>query len=137
MTMWPELPKDVQAVVRSWPSAAQSHFYTLRDILWGVAAADPAIGHLSEALRWGEPSFLTKQSGSGTTLRISWSAKHPDDIGIYVICRTDMLEQVRSLYPDSFRYVGTRGAMLSLNSDIPEDAVAFCGQRAFTYHLSG
>lgn len=129
------LPIDLQNVLNAWPKDAQTHFHELREIVHDTATANPLVGPLHETLKWGEPSFLTDKSRSGTTLRICWKAKTPDEIGLFVICRTDMLEQVRALFPDAFRYEGTRAAYLPLSQPIPVDAVSYLVSRAQTYHL--
>ena len=129
------LPNDLQNVICEWPKDAQTHFHGLREIVHDTAASNPKVGPLTETLKWGEPSFLTDKSRSGTTLRICWKAKTPAEIGLFVICRTDMLEQVRALFPDAFRFEGTRAAYLPLSQPIPVDAVSFLTSRTQTYHL--
>ena len=133
--MQPRLSDDLKIVVNGWPKNAQTHFHGLRDIVKDTAATNPLVGPLTETLKWGEPSFLTEQSRSGTTLRVAWKSKSPDEIGLFVICRTDMLEQVRALFPDAFRYEGTRAAYLPLSQTIPVEAVSYLASRAQTYHL--
>lgn len=131
----PPLPYDVSDIVESWPAAAQQIFFDLRDLIYATAADDPAIGPLTETLKWGEPSFLTEVTRSGSTLRVAWKAKYPDEIGLFVICRTDMLADIRDLFPQDFRFEGTRAAFLPLETPINADAVAFLVRRALRYHL--
>lgn len=133
--MLPTLPSDLQNVLNGWPKDAQTYFHDLRNIVHNAAGANPVVGPLTETLKWGEPSFLTDKSRSGTTLRAAWKSKTPNEMGLFVICRTDMLEQVRALYPEAFRYEGTRAAYLTLSHPIPEDAVSYLTSRAQTYHL--
>ncbi|SHJ67586.1 hypothetical protein SAMN05444000_111116 [Shimia gijangensis] len=133
--MPPKYPSDIETTIAGWPEAAKTCFHALRKVIFQTAASNSAVGTLEEVLKWGEPSFLTSQTRSGTTLRISWKPKTPDEIGVFVICRTDMLKQVRALYPEAFRYEGTRAAYLPLSHPIPEEAVAYLAMRAQTYHL--
>ena len=128
----PLSPRSVSDVVANWPKDAQRRFQQLCAVVHEVAAGDPRVAPLTETLKWGEPSFLTK---TGTTLRIAWKAKTPDEIGLFVIFRTDLLDQTRSLYPDAFRYEGTRALFLSLAAPIPEQAVAHLASRTQTYKL--
>ncbi|WP_299350128.1 DUF1801 domain-containing protein [uncultured Shimia sp.] len=128
----PALSDPIQNVVETWPELAQTRFYTLRQIIHDTAATNPDVAPLTEDLKWGEPSFLTK---TGTTLRIDWKPKHAEEIGLFVICRTDLLEQVRNLYPDTFRYEGTRALYLPLGQPIPEEAIAYLSNRTQTYKL--
>lgn len=128
----PELPNHIEHVVTTWPDTAQKVFHLLRQIVLETAATNPQVAPLAEDLKWGEPSFLTK---TGTTLRIAWKPKNPDEIGLFVICRTDLLDQIRALYPQSFRYEGTRALYLSLSEPIPTDAVSYLATRTQTHKL--
>lgn len=128
----PPLPEHIEQVVTTWPDAAQRVYHLLRQIIFDTAAQNAQVARLSEDLKWGEPSFLTK---TGTTLRIAWKPQAPEDIGLFVICRTDLLDQVRSLYPDAFRYEGTRALYLQLAAPIPNEAVAYVASRTQTYKL--
>lgn len=129
------LPDKVAAVIDNWPAPAQARFHHCRSIIQRVAAADPAIGPLTETLKWGEPSFLTEMTGAGSTLRMAWKSTAPGELGLFVICRTDSLADLRDLYPDTFRYEGTRAAFLPLNVAVNDDAVAFLARIVLTYHL--
>ena len=42
----------------------------LRGLVFDTAARTAGVGGLTEALKWGQPSYLTEQTGSGTTVRI-------------------------------------------------------------------
>ncbi len=128
----PKLPEDITQVITHWPDTAQKTFHHLRQIIFDTAASNPQVAPLSEALKWGEPSFLTK---TGTTLRIDWKARSPDEIGLFVICRTDLLDQIRAMYPNAFRFEGTRALYLRLDAPIPEQAVAYLATRTQTYKL--
>lgn len=128
----PALAKPLESVVSQWPQQAQLRFHCLRRIIHDTAAINPEVAPLSEELKWGEPSFLTK---TGTTLRIAWKPRTPEEIGLFVICRTDLLDQVRSLYGEAFRYEGTRALYLPLSDPIPSDAVSYLALRTQTYRL--
>lgn len=129
------LPPEIQNVLLDWPQTAQARFQELRKIVIETAAAHAAVGPLTETLKWGEPSFLTQIGRSGSTLRIAWKAKHPTEIGLFVICHTDLIEQVRTHYPTAFRYDGSRAAYQCLTQPIPSDAVSYLAMRAQTFHL--
>ncbi|MCF6315788.1 MAG: DUF1801 domain-containing protein [Marinosulfonomonas sp.] len=95
---------------------------------------DPIIGPLTEVLKWGEPSYLTEVSKSGTTVRIPWHAKHPDKTGLFLNCKTTLVDIMREIYPDTFTYQGTRAVLFALDQPLPNDALAYCCEMALTYH---
>ena len=127
------LSQTVLNVVSSWPEQAQQHFLSLRAIVHD--AADTAkIGVLTETLKWNEPAWLPAKSGIGSTLRASWSPKHPNALGLFLNCNSSLTETIRSLYPATFEFDGKRTIYLPLDSPLPEDALHHCAQLTLTYH---
>ena len=61
------------------------------------------VGKLTETLKWGQPSYLTEETGSGTTVRID-RLKAGDGYAIYFHCQSGLVGQFRELYPDTFTY---------------------------------
>ncbi|MCQ0093183.1 hypothetical protein [Roseovarius sp. M141] len=129
------LPAPVAKVVTRWPDRAQAAFHVIRRIVLNAAASTPPVGALSETLKWGEPAWLTGASRSGTTLRCAWQKAAPDHIGVYVNCRTDLAETMRSIYPGTFRHEGSRGLLMPLAAPLPEAALDHCAHLAQSYHL--
>jgi hypothetical protein len=127
------LSKPVQDVVAGWPKPAQSHFHTLRAVVHDAAKlAD--IGVLTETLKWREPAWLPEKPGIGSTLRASWSPKHPDALGVFLNCNSTLPETIRSLYPTTFKFDGKRSIYLPLKSPLPTEALHHCAHLTLTYH---
>jgi len=61
---------EVAAVFDRYPAELREQLLELRSIVLDTAATTDGVGALEEALRWGEPAYLTTQSGSGSTVRI-------------------------------------------------------------------
>ncbi|MHA1572057.1 MAG: DUF1801 domain-containing protein, partial [Alphaproteobacteria bacterium] len=61
---------DVAAVFDAYPAALRRRLMALRQLIFETAALSEGVGPLTETLKWGQPSYLTQQSGSGTTIRI-------------------------------------------------------------------
>jgi hypothetical protein len=126
--------KSVQDKFDSYPDDIKPKMLELRQLILHVAASDPKIGPIDEALKWGEPSFLTSQSKIGTTIRIDWKPKMPDQIGLYVHCQTSLVDTYRSMFPD-LRYEGNRAVLLDVNQPLPERELRICIHMALAYHL--
>ncbi len=133
MTHLPPLPEDVAAVLETYPQPARRVFDHIRATVH-VAAGETGVGPLNECLKWGEPSWLTQRNKTGTTLRLAWKASLPEEFGLYVNCRTSLVETMRMLYPDTFRYESTRAMMFRLDAEIPDQAIGHCARLALTYH---
>ena len=84
-------------------------------------------------MRWGEPSYLTTKSKSGTIIRIN--AKQPKQYAIYFHCQTDLIAEFKRLYPSEFQYDGNRSITFGVQESVPEDKLCQCISLALTYHL--
>ncbi|MEM7081081.1 MAG: DUF1801 domain-containing protein [Pseudomonadota bacterium] len=127
-------PADVAAILQTYPAPARKYLRTLRSMTLRLAAKDPAIGELTETLKWSEPAYLTTATGAGSTLRMAWKAKQPDQVALYFNCNTTLVDTFRSLFPE-LTYEGNRAIALPLDQPLPLDALERCIAMTLTYHL--
>lgn len=120
---------SVAEVVATWPALARTQFQEWCDFIRDHAKADGV--PLEETLKWGTPSFVPPRK-SGTTIRINWSEKSPDQMGLYVHCGTSIITELRALYPA--QYDGSRGLIWALDSAAPRQAAEHLISRALHYH---
>ena len=121
----------VAAVLDTYSAPLRERLMRLRSLIQETAATTDGVGPLEETLKWGEVSYLTSASGSGTTVRIGRD-KASGQPAIYVNCQTDLLSRYRTLYPDGFSYDGDRGVVLGDAPDEP--ALKHMIALALTYH---
>ena len=57
------------------------------------------VDKLEETLKWGEPSYLTKH---GSTLRMDWKAKAPDQYAMYFKCTSKLVPSFKAIFGDLF-----------------------------------
>jgi hypothetical protein len=105
----------------------------MRELLFDIAAGTPDVGRLTETLKWGQPSYLTEETGSGTTVRID-RLKTGDGYAIYFHCQSGLLRQFRELYPDTFRYEGKRAILFAIGDRLPVRPLRHCLSLALTHH---
>ena len=134
LAMTPAMPAEVQAVFQSWPAPVRSGLSHLRRLIFAEAARLPAIGAVTEALRWGQPAYLTLQTGSGCSLRIG-PAK-AGDFALFVHCRTDLIESFRAGPGHAMRVQGNRAVLFADAAEIDDAALPDLIRRALTYHLT-
>ena len=79
------------------------------------------------------PSYLTEETGSGTTVRIDRLKR--DSGGHAVHCRSGLIGQFRELYPDTFAYDGKRAITFGPDDRPPLGALKHCLVLALTHHL--
>ena len=132
--MIPAMPPQVRAVFDTWPAPVQSGLTRLRALIFAEAALLPAIGPLTEALRWGQPAYLTLQTGAACSLRLG--PGKAGDFALFVHCRTDLIQAFSAGPGHGARVQGTRAVLFATPADIPEPAVSHLIRSALTYHLN-
>jgi hypothetical protein len=125
----------VAAAFSSYPRRLQIKLLALRRLILDTARATDGVGALEETLKWGQVSYLTSESKSGSTIRIDQVKSDPDKYALYFHCQTSLVETFRQLYPDLV-YGGNRCILLDATETPPRDALRHCVALALTYHLS-
>lgn len=123
-------PADVAAVYDGYPDQVRRKALQLRQLIFDCAS-DNELQIPDETLKWGEPSYLVKK---GSTVRIGWSEKSPDDIGLYFNCQTSLVETFKELYTDELRFSGVRAILIGKREKLPKTAIKHCITLALTYH---
>ncbi|MEE9315187.1 MAG: DUF1801 domain-containing protein [Rhizobiaceae bacterium] len=104
----------------------------MRDLLFEAANENPAIGPITETLKWGQPSYLTEKTKSGSTVRLGEAGgdKYP---AIFVNCKTTLIAQFKEHYGDQFDYVGVRTLVIT-DVDNMRAEIKHCLALVLTYH---
>ena len=127
----------VEAVFASFPQAVRAQLLTLRRLILETAADTDGVGAIEETLKWGQPSYLTSETRSGSTIRIApASAKSEYDFAMFFICNTNLVSTFQSMFGDAFRYEGNRALLFSVGDTVPTDELRQCVTMALTYHSS-
>ena len=124
----------VEAVFATYPNPVKSKLLALRRLIFDTADATEGVGALEETLKWGQPSYLTAESKSGSTIRIDQVKAEAGQYAVYFHCQTDLVETFRELYPQ-LRYGGNRSILLDAGEKLPAAALRHCVALALTYHL--
>jgi hypothetical protein len=123
----------IDAVFAAYPQPVKSRLLALRRLIFDTAKTTKGVGALEEALKWGQPSYLTTESKSGSTVRIDQLKTLSGGYAVYFHCQTDLVETFRELYPE-LRYSGNRAILLDAGEKLPEAALRHCIALALTYH---
>ncbi|WP_083218623.1 DUF1801 domain-containing protein [Bradyrhizobium icense] len=124
----------VEAVFEAYPNPVRAKLLALRRLIFDTARATEGVGPLEETLKWGQPSYLTTESKSGSTIRIDQVKAEVGRYAVYFHCQTDLVETFRELYPE-LRYGGNRSILLDVGDKLPEAALRHCVALALTYHV--
>lgn len=122
---------EVNAVFDKYPKEARLKIENLRRIIFETANEIDEISELEETLKWGEPSYLAKK---GSTLRIDWKPKAPNQYAIFFSCSTTLVQTFKQVYGNLFDYEGKRAIVFQMDDNIPEKELKSCIRAALTYH---
>ena len=136
----PGRPKEtpdlqVAAVFSSYPKPIKARLLALRRLIFETARTTAGVGALEETLKWGQVSYLTIQSKSGSTIRIDRVKSDAGEYAVYFHCQTNLVETFRELYPE-LRFSGNRAILLNARDKLPAAALRHCVALALTYHRS-
>ncbi len=107
----------------------------LRVLVLKIAETTPGVGRINEDLRWGQYSFLTKESGSGSTIRIDGLPNEENAFAMYFHCRSGLMDEFRELYGAKFKYDGRRALIFGTDDPLPKPELTHCITLALTHHL--
>jgi hypothetical protein len=133
----PPAPRDpaVAAVLDSHSGPIWTKLQALRKLILDTARTTEGVGAIEESLKWGQVSYLTSESKSGSTVRIDRVKSAEDQVAVYFHCQTNLVETFRELYP-KLTYSGNRAILLDASRKLPEEELRHCVALALTYHRS-
>ncbi len=122
--------KDVTNKFNAYPSEVKPQMDALRTLILDTAE-ELGISRLEETLKWGEPSYIAPK---GSTLRIDWKAKSPDQYAIYFKCTSKLVVSFKEVFGDLFTYENHRAILFKLDETIPIEALKKCIGVTLNYH---
>lgn len=131
----PDMPPAVAEAFDAYDQSIRAALLELRQLIVTTAAETEGVGALTEALRWGQPAYLTTESRSGSTIRLA--PTHPDashDFAMFFICHTNLVDRFQALFGDVLTVEDNRALVFSVGDRLPLDELRQCVTMALTYH---
>lgn len=122
---------EVELVFEKYPKAVRNKMLFLRDLVIETAKEIEGLNMLEETLKWGEPSYLTK---NGSTLRMDWKSKRPDQYAMYFKCTSRLVETFKMVFTNKFDFEGNRAIVFNMDDKIPKDELKHCIKATLSYH---
>lgn len=122
---------EVELVFNKYPDSVQKKIFNLRKLIIETANEIEGITDLEETLKWGEPSYLTK---NGSTIRIDWKSKTPNQYAMYFKCTSKLVQTFKMIYKNIFEFEGNRAIIFQIQDNIPTEELKTCITTALTYH---
>lgn len=126
---------EVKAKFNTYPEVIKQKLLFLRHLIFEVAASINKVGKIQEMLKWGEPSYITSETNSGSTIRVDWKQSIPHQYALYFNCKTTLISSFRAIYGNILQYEGNRSIIFSTDDQIPTNELKACIAMALTYHL--
>ncbi|NHE59819.1 DUF1801 domain-containing protein [Cyclobacterium plantarum] len=121
----------VKEIFERYPDPVREKMARLRELVIETAEETEGVDELVETLKWGEPSFLTK---NGSTIRMDWKTKTPEQYALYFQCSSRLVDTFRMVFDRTFHYEGNRAIIFAINQQIPVPELKECIKAALRYH---
>jgi hypothetical protein len=132
--MTPFKSAAVAKVFDSYPAPMRRRLLALRELIFSTAASTPGVGELEEALKWGEPAYLTAHGRGRSAVRLGGQKSKPGEVAMYFNCQSTLVDSFRTMFPADFHFVGNRALVFPNDERAPTDALRICIAAALTYH---
>lgn len=124
---------SVEGVFKSYPAKDREALLQLRELIYSVASKIPEVGAIEESLKWGQPTYSTVKTKTGSPIRLG---RFDDErVAIFFHCQTSLVESFRTMFHDSVEFSKNRAIVLNPNEELPISELAMCIEMALTYHL--
>ncbi len=119
----------------AFPDHLRPRLLAIRTMIFDVAATTPGVGRVEEALRWGQPSYLTSETGSGSTIRLGLVKAEDRCCAMFVHCQSGLADTFKALYSNELTIEGNRSLVFSIDHPLPKAELRHCIGLALTHHL--
>jgi Domain of unknown function (DU1801) len=109
----------VARVFSDYPPGVRRRLLRLRALIFATTERRADIGPLEETLRWGQPSYVTSETRSGSTIRLDAIRATPGSCAIYFHCQTTLVHTFRKKFGPVFRYEGNRAFIFAPSDRLP------------------
>ncbi|MBZ0264059.1 DUF1801 domain-containing protein [bacterium] len=127
---------EVAAVFNSYSQEVREKLMFFRQLILETASMIDEVGEIEETLKWGEPSYLTPKSKSGSTIRINKKKSAENQVAIYFKCTANLVSSFRVKFPAEFHYEDNRAIVFNLFDEVDINKLRKCIALALTYHLN-
>jgi len=122
---------DIPQKFESYSKEIRAKLLNLRRLIL-ACAEESEISQIEETLKWGEPSYIAKK---GSTIRIDWKSKTPDQYAIYFKCTSKLVPTFRKRFGDTFNFEKNRAILFGMEEEIPVHELKSCIRMALQYHV--
>ncbi len=134
MSALQKLPAEVAAAFDGFAPKDKAVLMEVRMLIFEVARDDARVGVLEEALRWGDPAYLTQKRKTGSTIRLGVE-KTSGAPAMFFNCKSTLVQEFRQLFEGTLTFSKNRAVLLGALDETTRDVLKLCILSALTYHL--
>ena len=123
----------VRAAFDALPVEARAPLLQIRELIFEVAAETPGVGRIEETLKWGQPAYLTPETGSGTTIRLG--VPKTGGYAVFTHCQSRVIPEFRALVGEEFTYDGNRAVVFEPGVAAELEKLRWLVKGALAYRL--
>ncbi|UWQ45745.1 DUF1801 domain-containing protein [Leisingera aquaemixtae] len=124
---------DIEAAFDVPDVKARAGLLALRRLIFDTAAQTPEAGRIEEALRWGQPSYLTPETGTGSAIRLG--IPKGARFALFVHCQSRLIPEFAAAFPAWDRFEGTRAVLFNNPREVEPVRHGWLIKRALTYRI--
>lgn len=133
MTCPPFPDARLAAAFTAFPDQIRTLLLDVRTLIFDIAAETSGVGAIAESLKWGQPSYTTRDTKTATPIRLGVTGDGKP--AVFAHCQSGVIAHVAPLAPPEFEIDGTRA--LHLPHDVAADhpLIVETIRTALTYRL--
>ncbi|WP_323776044.1 DUF1801 domain-containing protein [Leisingera sp.] len=126
-------PAEIEAAFAVPDPLAREGLLRLRQLIVKTASETPEAGRVEEVLRWGQPSYITPETKTGSTIRLGV----PKDarFALFVHCQSRLIPEFAAAFPAWDRFEGTRAVLFNDPAEVEPIRHGWLIKRALTYRI--
>lgn len=122
----------IERIFSNYEEPYKSKLLEIRDLIFKTAEKNPEVGKLTESIKWGQPTYSTLETKSGTPVRIDRFGD--SEVAIFFNCHTVLIDRFRELFSKELNFSKNRAIIIDPLQNLPIAQLEFCISSAFVYH---
>ncbi|AHD02768.1 DUF1801 domain-containing protein [Leisingera methylohalidivorans] len=124
---------EIEAAFAVFDPLAREGLLRLRQLIFRTAAETPEAGRVEEVLRWGQPSFITPETKTGSAIRLG--VPKGARFALFVHCQSRLIPEFAAVFPAWDRFEGTRAVLFDDPAEVEPIRHGWLIKRALTYRI--
>jgi len=122
----------IEGLFSNYEEPYKSTLLEIRELIFATAEKNPEVGKLTESLKWGQPTYSTLETKSGTPIRIDRFGD--SNVAIFFNCHTVLVDRFREIFSKELIFSKNRAIIIDPLQKLQLAQLEFCISSALVYH---